>query len=50
MVWAGLSLTTEELLRDEAKANNSDVTMKMMAAIVVSFVRNPIAPELPKIV
>jgi hypothetical protein len=49
-VWAGLSLITEEAFRDEAKASSSDVIIKMIAATVVSFVRNPIAPELPKIV
>jgi hypothetical protein len=49
-VWAGLSLITEEALRAEEKAKTRDVTIKMMAATVVSFVINPMAPELPKIV
>jgi hypothetical protein len=31
----------------EAKASRRDVIIKMTAAIVVSFVRNPIAPALP---
>jgi hypothetical protein len=40
----------EEALRVEVKARTSDVIIKIMAATVVSFVRNPMAPELPKMV
>jgi len=32
----------------EEKANRSEVVIKTMAATVVSFVINPIAPALPK--
>jgi hypothetical protein len=34
----------------EDKVRRREVIIKMMAANVVSFVRNPIAPALPKIV
>ena len=45
---AGLAFMTEEACLVVEKASRSEVIMKMMAATVVNFVRNPIAPELPK--
>ena len=47
---AGLSFIIVEALLVEAKVRRSEVSIKMMAATVVSLVRNPIAPALPKIV
>jgi hypothetical protein len=41
---------SEEACLEEAKAKRSEVIMKMTAATVVNFERNPIAPALPKIV
>jgi hypothetical protein len=38
---------TDEAFRVEAKASRRDVIIKMTAATVVSFVRNPMAPALP---
>jgi hypothetical protein len=50
-VGAGFSfITVEEALLVEAKVRRSEVSIKMMAATVVSLVRNPIAPALPKMV
>jgi hypothetical protein len=39
-----------EALFVEEKVRRSDVSIKMMAATVVSLERNPIAPALPKMV
>jgi hypothetical protein len=46
----GLSSITEEARFVELNVRIREVTIKRMATIVVNLVRNPIAPELPKIV
>jgi len=49
-VGAGLSFINDEACLEEEKAKRRDVIIKMTAATVVNFERNPIAPALPKTV
>jgi hypothetical protein len=48
--WVGLSFITEEARFVEEKVRMREVIIKIIATIVVNLLRNPIAPELPKIV